>query len=101
MLKHPNYFHFGHVPIEKSAQVFVLIFEHSKSLFLQNLAKNSALKRLTVGPSGSNGAPMSVSMASYGFLCWICKLRIFCVRRLHILTDPLSMSARSVRFICT
>ncbi len=26
-------------------QVFVLIFEHQKPLFLQNLAKNSALKR--------------------------------------------------------
>ncbi len=27
-------------------QVFVLIFEHRKPLFLQNLAENSALKRL-------------------------------------------------------
>ncbi len=35
-------------------QVFVLIFERQKPLFLQNLVKNSALKRLIDGQSNEN-----------------------------------------------
>ena len=54
MLKHPNYFHFRQVSIDKKAiiplltitQIFVLILQHQKPLFLKNLAKISALKRL-------------------------------------------------------